>query len=193
MVVYSSNAPASMAPVSRAFRPYFNGTVAGYHPSTARPLGGPSPGQLCPIIIAGFKDRRSKRCTNMKLLMPGIAKPMELSGRNYHGLPGRYLPVLVSNPNIRRPANDGQHLLDRMLMVWRAQSRIAKLLEYAELARSGFGRYQHDRFDAFAPKLPRLSYLIDYSHRTRFFAAEIGIRTQLRYDPRTFARLPGKF
>jgi hypothetical protein len=86
------------------------------------------------IFVRSSEDRSSHDKLQMELALADIREAVRLTRRNNHRLTSIYsFPSLVE-PYFGDAIENGQNLLDSMVMCWRASSRFKPLMEKAELA-----------------------------------------------------------
>src|SRR5262245_5015569 len=122
--------------------------------------------RLALVVICGLEYRRRERRLDMQDSLAGIGKAMFPAGRHNYQLTVRQSDMLVVDPDVRGPLAHAQHLFNCMEMCRRSVTRLAPLLEQAELRCSVGGGYFHPRHDAGAPFLFGLLLQIDDAHRT---------------------------
>jgi hypothetical protein len=86
------------------------------------------------IFVCSFKNRSSQDKLQMELARTDIRKTVRLTRRYDQRVTSIYsFPPLVE-PYFGDAIENGQNLLDSMVMCWRARSRFTPLMENTELA-----------------------------------------------------------
>src|SRR6185437_9315301 len=124
----------------------------------------PAPRGFALVVIGGLEYRRGQRRLDAQRAGADVAEAVLAAGRHDRELPGTQGGVRVADPDIGLALDDAQHLLDRMQVGWRAVTRLAPLLEQAQLRRAVGRRHVHARAHAWAPFFLRLAVEIDDRH-----------------------------
>ena len=86
------------------------------------------------IFVCSFENRSGQDKLQMELARADIREAVRLTRRNDHRLTRIYsFPSLVER-YFSNAIENGQNLLDSMVMCWRATSRFTPLMEKTELA-----------------------------------------------------------
>jgi len=118
---------------------------------------------FCAVIIAGLEDRRGECSPNLQNARSGVREAMSATRGNDDGLVRHDSPDLVLDADLGLSLDNLKNFLDLVGVHGRAQARLAKLLEDAELSRSYDRRDPHRRQYALSPLL-KFGLGIDHMH-----------------------------
>src|ERR1700734_4357219 len=138
-------------------------------------LGRPAPARFLSAVVLALEDRRRQRGPHMERFAPDIAETMAGAGRDQDGLVCLDDLLVALEPDLGATGEHFQHFFDRMDVGWRAETRIAKLIEDAELPPTEQIGHPHPGQDALAPRLERLVSVIEDIHGGSLLREEVGV------------------
>src|SRR6478752_2256410 len=109
---------------------------AGPAESAQKLLRAVPPFQLSAVVVTRLENRRGESGANLQDAAADIREPVTAAGGHDDRLVGEHGHHLVLDAYLGLPLNDLEDFFDGVRVHRRAQARLAKLLEDAELMRS---------------------------------------------------------